>query len=500
MDYSAANQSLWGIIIQLGIIAATILAANFLRQRFRVIRKSMIPVAVLGGFLLLAAKSIGIIRLDQTVMEILVYHGIALGFIAMGLRVPPQKGKESGDMTGLKSGAVIVSTYLVQGVVGLLITILLSCTVMPGLFRAAGLLLPMGYGQGPGQANNIGSSYEALGFAGGRSFGLALAAAGYLVACIVGIVILNVLNKKGRIRPTGGMTEEQLGVDFFQQKGEISISDSIDKLSVQLAMVLVVYLATFLASWGLTSGIAALSEGLANTLNSLIWGFNFIIGAVLAMLLRLLLEQGKRRGLIRRQYQNNYLLNRLSGFFFDIMIVAGIASINLEVIRDLWLPFVLLALAGAAVTWVHLAIVCKRVYRGYYYEGLISMYGMLTGTISSGVLLLREIDPNFGTPAANNLITGSSFGIILGAPVLVLVSLAPKSNVFCWLVLGIAAAYCAVLYLFIFKVHRHRAGTGPTRQGPPLPESERDALTAGEKMPGSRSAEGGDGHDGFTGR
>ena len=26
------------------------------------------------------------------------------------------------------------------------------------------------------------------------------------------------------------------------------------------------------------------------------------------------------------------------------------------------------------------------------------MYGMLTGTISSGVLLLREIDPDFDTP------------------------------------------------------------------------------------------------------
>ena len=472
MDYSAANHSLWGIIIQLGIMAATILLANFLRQRFRFIRKSMIPVAVLGGFLLLAAKTAGIIRLDQTIMEILVYHGIALGFIAMGLRVPPERGSGSGDLTGLKSGAVIVSTYLVQGAAGLLVTILLGVTVMPGLFRAAGLLLPMGYGQGPGQANNIGSSYEALGFAGGRSFGLALAAAGYLVACIVGVVIINVLYRRGKLRPAAGADEEQLGVDYFQQKGEISISESVDKLSVQLAMVLVVYLATFLAAWGLTAALSALSAGLAATLNSLIWGFNFIIGAALAMLLRVLLEQGKRRGLIRRQYQNNYLLNRISGFFFDIMIVAGIASINLEVIRDLWLPFVLLAVVGAAVTWIHLTIVCRRVYGDYYYEGHVSMYGMLTGTISSGVLLLREIDPQFATPAANNLITGSSFGIVLGAPVLVLVSLAPKSNALCWLVLGLAVVYCAALVLFIFRVHRRGARAAAMQKAPASGEGE----------------------------
>ncbi len=84
------------------------------------------------------------------------------------------------------------------------------------------------------------------------------------------------------------------------------------------------------------------------------------------------------------------------------------------------------------------------------------MYGMLTGTISSGVLLLREIDPDLATPAANNLITGSSFGIILGAPVLILVGIAPRSDAMCWLVLGLAALYLAILYLLIFKLRKKK--------------------------------------------
>ena len=456
MDYSAANQALWNVIIQMGTIAGAILLANLLRQRVGFIRKSMMPIAVLGGFLLLFAKYIGLVRVDQNLMEMLVYHGIALGFIAMSLRVPAEKSAEKSDLTGLKSGAVIVSSYLVQGVTGLLITILLGYTLLPSLFKASGLLLPMGFGQGPGQANNVGSSYETLGFAGGRSFGLAVAAAGYLVACIVGVVILNILSRKGKIGRTRSAAVEQPDAAFFQSRDEIPISDSIDKLSVQFAMILLVYLVTYLTAWGLTSGISAVSAGLAKTVNTLIWGFNFIIGSALAMLLRVLLERGKRSGLIRRQYQNNYLLNRLSGFFFDIMIVAGIGSINLEDIRGLWLPFLLLVIFGAVVTWVHLSIVCRAVYPDYYYEGLISMYGMLTGTISSGVLLLREIDPDLATPAANNLVVGSSFGIVLGAPVLILVGLAPKSDLFCWLVVAMAVAYLAVLYLIIFKAHRRK--------------------------------------------
>ena len=136
MDYSAANQALWNIVIQLGLIAAVILLANLMRQKIPLIRKSLMPVAVLGGFLLLIAKYLGIVRPDGELMEILVYHGIALGFIAMSLRVPEEKGERKGDLTGLKSGAIIVSTYMVQGVVGLVITLLLAYTVMPGFFKA----------------------------------------------------------------------------------------------------------------------------------------------------------------------------------------------------------------------------------------------------------------------------------------------------------------------------------------------------------------------------
>ena len=113
---------------------------------------------------------------------------------------------------------------------------------------------------------------------------------------------------------------------------------------------------------------------------------------------------------------------------------------------------VLLAVAGAVLTWLYLSVVCRRLYGDYYNEGLISMYGMLTGTISSGVLLLREIDPELKTPAANNLITGSSFGILFGAPVLVLITMAAKSDLMCYVTLGLATLYLLILLLIIYKV------------------------------------------------
>ena len=451
MDYSAANASLWNIIIQLGLIAGAILLSNFLRNKVAFIRRAMMPVAVMAGFLLLLLKYTGLFRIDAEIMEILVYHGIALGFIAMSLRVT-KKETDSGGHAALKSGAIIVSTYMVQGVAGLLISIVLGYTLMPGLFKAAGLLLPMGYGQGPGQANNVGTSYQNLGFVGGRSFGLAIAAAGYLCACIVGVILLNLMAKRGSVRPVGKQTDDDLSVGFFQDKNELPVADSVDRLSVQLAMVLLTYLVTYLATRGLTAGLAAISEGLARTLNTLLWGFNFIIGSGIAVLVRLLLEKGKKAGLICRQVQNNYLLNRISGFFFDIMIVAGISSINIEDLSGLWFFFILMAVSGGVFTWFHLKWVCRWAFPDYYYEGLISMYGMMTGTISSGILLLREIDSDFKTPAANNLVSGSGVGIILGAPVLILVSLAARSDVMAIVVCAIAAAYLGILLLLLRKL------------------------------------------------
>ena len=451
MDYSAANTALWNGIIQLGYIAGAILIANRLRNRVEFVRKSMMPVAVIAGFMLLILKVIGVVNIDNGFMEFLVYHGIALGFIAMSIRTVDRAANKD-ERSALKSGIIIVSTYMVQAVTGLIITVALGYTFMPHLFKAAGILLPMGYGQGPGQANNVGTTYQNLGFEGGHSFGLAIAAAGYICACIVGVIMLNVISKRRKVSKPTKLSDDDLTIGFFQDKNELPVADSVDRLSMQVCMVLVTYFATYLIIRGVTSGLSAVSPGLANTLNTLIWGFNFIVASGVAILLRVILEKGREKGIFRRQYQNNYLLNRISGFFFDLMIVAGISSIEPEQLSGLWVPFVLLAVAGGVSTWFYLSLVCKWAYKGYYYEGLISMYGMLTGTISSGVLLLRELDNDLRTPAANNLVSGSGVGIILGAPVLILVSMAAKSDLMTLVVMGIATAYLAVLMFALHKI------------------------------------------------
>ena len=445
MDYSSMNTGLWSPIIQIAIVAGVILLANVMRRKIALIRNAMIPTAVLAGFIMLAGKFIGIIQVNVEYFEMLTYHAIAIGFIAMSLRTPEDNDLEVGKHIGAKSGAIIVSTYMVQGTIGLLVSLGLAYTIKPDMFKAAGILLPMGFGQGPGQANNIGATYEALGFAGGQSFGLAIAATGYICACIVGVFYINLLVKSGKLKRTDhDEISGSVTIDTFQDENEIPVAESLDKFSVQCALVLLVYGITYLVTWGATSGIAMISAGAAATLNPLLWGFNFIIGSALAMGGRFVLSHLRKVKLINRQYQNNYLLSRISGLAFDVMIVAGLACIDMEDLSGLRLPFILMIVFGAIGTLLHLQFVCRRVYPGYYYEGLVSMFGMMTGTISSGVLLLRELDPQMKTPAGNNLVIGSSCAILLAIPLLILVGMAPKSTAFVFLTLG-----CLIVYYFI---------------------------------------------------
>ena len=134
---------------------------------------------------------------------------------------------------------------------------------------------------------------------------------------------------------------------------ESTTSESLDRLSLQLAIVMGIYLVTYLLTLGLTKGLGAISAGAENAVGSLLWGFNFMVGSALAIATRAIFR--KRFDARSKHYkkQDNYLLSRISGLAFDAMIVAGIGSIEPEELAGLWVPFLLMAVAGAIVTFLH---------------------------------------------------------------------------------------------------------------------------------------------------
>jgi ESS family glutamate:Na+ symporter len=144
-------------------------------------------------------------------------------------------------------------------------------------------------------------------------------------------------------------------------------------------------------------------------------------------------------------------MHRLSGFFFDVMIVAGIAAIDWENLEGVLIPLIIVAVLGGLGTFLYLKFVCKKIYPKYEHEAFFSFFGMLTGTASTGMILLRELDPNFETPAADNLVLQQLPAIIFGAPLLLIIGIAGKSLKMAILILFIALIMFLLYNLILLR-------------------------------------------------
>lgn len=454
------DTQVWSFIVTFAMLFLCIGVAYLLRNLIPALRRLMIPSSILGGFLLLAVNSVadkcfGTPIYSAQLLEILTYHGLGLGFVALALRTPKKSGKSNGTDI-LNTSLVVVCGYMLQAAAGLVITLL--CFRAIGSFFASGMLLPMGYGHGPGQAYNWGHIYEtSYGFKSGTGFGLTLAAMGFIAASVGGVIHLNLMRRKGtytKSRKEQGINssvEENVNTD-----GGIPDSDSVDKLTIQMTFILVAYLAAYLIMRGINSlldpdGTGA--KGFAGTLQGMLWGFQYLIGTFIAMAIKAGLKLFKKKGAVKRDYINDYFMNRIAGFMFDLMAAASIAAIDLSAFREreFIVPLVIVCVVGALLSYFYLRFVCYRIFPGYRDEAFLSLYGMQTGTASTGAILLSEADPGFNTPASENMVFHMPVAIPFGAPLFLMLGIAPQSSGKAFAVMLICAGLFAAFNVLLFR-------------------------------------------------
>ena len=446
------DYNVWGWILLFGMLLGSLLVGNMLKKAIPGLQQSLIPTSVLGGAILLIIAAIykaitGDVMFDTVAfggngtnnLEIITYHTLALGFIASSFKTNGGKIGKKRSVEILNTGITTVATYLLQGVLGLGITIIAAC-VLKDFFAAAGVLLPFGYGQGTGQALNYGSIYETeFGFIGGRSFGLTIAALGFLSAAIGGVIHLNIAKKRGKL-VLSSRTDGSLHTEEINPASEIPMQESIDKMTVQVALIFAAYVFTYFILFGLGKFLPGV--------RAVIYGFNFLFGVLTATLIKLLLNFLNKKQIIKKKYTNNFLMTRISNFFFDIMVVAGVAAIRLDTLENYWGVIIILGVVGLVITYVYNYIVAKTLFGDYVEEQFLMMYGMLTGTASTGTILLREIDGDFKTPASDNMVYQNFPAIVLGFPMMFLATLAPVRPI---LTLIIFALFFAVLNIVLFR-------------------------------------------------
>ncbi|MBR1989870.1 MAG: hypothetical protein IJ987_05285 [Firmicutes bacterium] len=445
--------SVWGTVILAGALIVSMLVANMIKRSLPVLKNSLIPTSVLGGLLLLIIsiiyEAVTEVPLFNTAvfggnglatLEVITYHSLALGFIASAFK--PARGKMSKQRTTeiFNTGVTTVATYLIQAIVGMGVTII-AAMVLNGFFEAAGILLPFGFGQGTGQALNYGTIYETqFGFDGGKSFGLTVAAVGFLVASIGGVIHLNIVQKKFDIRSNYTEAGPAMSMSDVQGDNEIPMNGSLDKLSIQMAFIMGTYILTYIVMYTLGELIPGFK--------AILYGFNFLFGVLIATIIGIVVEKLRIKQIIHRQYVNTFLMTRISGFFFDVMIVAGIAAIRINRLEEFAGVLIILCVLGAVATYFYIRLVCKKLFPDYAEEQFLGMFGMLTGTASTGIILLREVDRNLQSPVSDNLVYQNLPAIVFGFPMMLLATLAPVKP---YLTFGILVVFFIVMNVILFR-------------------------------------------------
>ena len=209
-DFTLANYgAVWVFMVQLGLLLLFLMLGNTLRRKIPLFRKGLVPSALLGGALLLVVniicKQFDFILVDNRLMQVITYHCLAIGFAAMSLKTEKSAHKTRKAQV-VEFGALQGGTYMLQAFVGLGITLVLFLLTRYGkqvISYICGLILPLAFGQGPGNALSWDINFTntpAAQFAGNGSFGLSLASIGFVVASVFGVLYINIHKKIDNIR------------------------------------------------------------------------------------------------------------------------------------------------------------------------------------------------------------------------------------------------------------------------------------------------------------
>tara|TARA_R100001143_G_scaffold63607_1_gene73959 strand:- start:1067 stop:2446 length:1380 start_codon:yes stop_codon:yes gene_type:complete len=397
-----------------------LILGTWLRSKVPILQKYLIPANLIAGVigLVIGANLLGWIDLTTDRLGAYVYHLLALLFIALGLRAP----KSEIGISSVKFAMIFLSVYLVQAITGLLIAFLLFYTIMPELFVGIGFLPPLAFGMNPGIAYSIGSNWEHFGFEYGGVVGLTFSAIGFLIAYTIGIALVRNGIRKGKAVFIDGGSEisEDVKKGILKNpagNGDEKITTSpenIESLSFHIGLIGMTFVLTYIIVKGMEFGLVYV--GAENEVTTL-WSFHFIFAAIIALLVRRLMDLSGSSRLI-----DDVTMTRCSNLFMDFMIVASVAAISLVVVAQYWVPLLSISVAAGIATWATIQFMTRDAFTHYVFERFAAIFGNMTGTLQSALVLLRIVDSGMKSPVSYNLVYGSGLALVFGFPLLLLIN------------------------------------------------------------------------------
>lgn len=305
--------------------------------------------------------------------------------------------------------------------------------------NAAGMLIETGFAGGHGTAAAMGSVFRdrRVGFPEGYDLGVLMATAGLAYGLLSGIVWVNLGIRLRWHEPAGSVSNSAIAAESAgpppqparhrEQAADARTmtdttladttmgrprcrGDNVDPLLLQMLWLgLAVALGGLLQQLTIRFGVAldtwfawgeaAPGTGEAVGAAAMIASFPLFIYTLFGGLLvryGLTLAGGQDR-------LDGNTISRLVSASMDVLVVTAVATMDLQTVAALWVPFLALFVAGAFWSAVCLLFLGRWILPRdrWFTLGLIN-YGMSTGTTATGFVLLRLVDPELRSGAGED--------------------------------------------------------------------------------------------------
>ena len=325
---------------------------------------------------------------------------------------------------------------------------------LPDIFAG---IMPVGFEGGHGTAGGMKDTFDRLGYSELKDYALASATGGIMGAIIVGMGLVNWAVRKGYVEKKTAPrfdAEDLTGIIPESRRlsaGKLTVSsDVIESLSLHLVFVG----AAILLGWLMKQGLLLLATRLPETGAEIMASFPLFPLCMLGgVAVQWLMDRFDKH-----DHMDHSLMLRIQNCSLDFLVVAAIATIRLDVVAKGWIPLVVLIAAGILWNVFCLTILARRAFKDAWFERGIAEMGQSMGVTATGLLLLRVVDPDYETEAAEAFAAKQLLhepfmggGLWTGAAIPLLVLWGG------WIILGIALSVMAIWTVVLYAMNR-RAG------------------------------------------
>lgn len=436
-------------MIAFGLASAALCLGTLLRAKVGFLRNMLVPASVIAGILGMLFMNIvpatGFdVGTDANMYTEIVNHLFTISFISISLT--GSDNKNEGAAKNMFKGA------LAMGVVWCLLyslTPLVGMLILKGIGKSFdmdiiyGSLIQYGFAQGPGQAAAYGALYESYGWDNAAMVAVTFATLGFVVAFGIGIPIAKYGIMKGLAKNCGKIDSTILK-GYYKEEEQTSIlqkdttcNSNIETLTFHFALIGLCYV--------LALGIAKLFSLLPGFLGSSMSGLMFMNGMYAAYIVKVIMKK-----LHIDFLQDDVLQGKITGWTADYLVVCAFMAVGFSVIKDWIIPILVIAVVVAVITFGVSVYFGSRIGGENDFERVLGLFGTSTGTVPSGIALIRIVDPQLRSNTAVEL--GLMNLVMLLCTPVYIVLLGYAAGSISSTVTMIVLALLSVVYLIILKV------------------------------------------------